>query len=359
MTASGRRPDESLRSAALAALVVVSALASAFAVAPAAAAQSGDPVITVDYSGETVTVANGSSQVISGTADVRKGTELTVRVRSAGNTQPAFIKSAEAVVTENGTWAVAFNFSRIEAGGPFNLLVRTENGEHEVQMKGEIVECEGDCTDQPPENTPTPIPEQTPTPEPTASPDPVVIFDKQAISVTRGEVAAISLAFERADTATVVLGGEEVNYKLVATVEDGDGDGEAVLYFDSSLAGRDGRTVSVSGGDSVTVHEEWSLPAMLDAGTYDLSLYAGNGTDGKPTTIGSLILTEAGGESDDDDSDADGGDGSADGNADSNEATTTERPGTESGLSGLPTGLALSVAFVVGGAILGFGLLRG
>ncbi|MBB6646728.1 BGTF surface domain-containing protein [Halobellus ruber] len=277
---------------AAALVVLVTALAPATFAAPVAAG----PSVTVDHEGDRVTVANGTAQVVRGTADAPVGTEILVRVRSTDGTDPAFLKAERGVVTENGTWAVAFDFAHQSAGDGFRLTAQTENGSAEIEVDGEVVACEGDCAETPPSDTPTPIPEQTATPTRTAGPDAPVTFGENVFLADTGGVTAVPVTFDGGDTdrAVVVVGdAAEVNYELEAVVTDGDGDGEAILYVDTSLAGRGGDTVSTSGGDSVTIRSETPLEGTLDPATYDVALYAGGeGTDA-PADVGSLVVQAA------------------------------------------------------------------
>lgn len=334
-----KRPSRGL----LVFLVVVSVLVPAAFAGSAAA----DPGITVSAEGDQVTVANASTQVIRGTADAPVGTEILVRVRSTRNTSPAFLKSESGVVTEDGTWAVAFNFSGIGPGGSFDLSARLENGSAETELRGSIVACEGDCTDTLPEDTPTPVPEQTQTPTRTEADSPVS-FDENVFLVGRGNVAAIPLEFrggDGADTAVIVVGNEsEVNYELEAVVRDEDDDGQAVLYIDTSLAGRGNETVSVSGGDSVEVRSETSVNSLLDPASYDVALYAGSERTDEPTDVGTLVVQQQ----------------SSATPAEAASSVTKAASGTAAGGSAgsVASGVLVSSVFVVGGAALATVLLR-
>lgn len=323
-------------------VVLVTAFAPAMLVAPVAA----DPSVAIDYEGDRVTAANGTSQVVTGTAEAPVGTEILVRVRSSGDTEPAFLKSKTGVVTENGTWAVAVDFSAQSAGDTFTLTAGTENGSAETEVDGEIVACEGDCAETPPSDTPTPIPEQTPTPTPTAGPDSSVAFGENVFLADSGGVAAVPVTFDGADEAVVVVGNEtDANYELEAVVSDGDGDGEAILYVDTSLAGRGGDTVSTSGGDSVTVDSETSLDDALDPASYDVSLHAGGERAGTPADIGTLVVQE-----------------SATPTATADTSATPISEPTDTGGAGpgsLAVGGLVSGAFLIGGAILAAVLLKG
>lgn len=326
----------------LSVVIVASVLSPALAGSAAA-----DPSVAVDSDGDRVTVANGTTQVVRGTADAPVGTEIVVRVRSSGDTEPAFLKAKSGVVTTNGTWAVAFDFSRQAAGDTFEMTARIENGSAETDVAGEIVACEGDCADTPPSETPTPIPEQTATATPAAEPDAPVVFGENVFVTEGGGVAAIPVAFEGdADEAVVVIGnGTDDNYELEAVVTDGDGDGETVVYVDTAIAGRGGEPLSASGGDSVTVRSETSLDTPLDPANYDVSLYAGGERSGSPSDVGSLVIQSA----------STTATATADG-------SSTPIGGTDvpdgSGLGSLAVGGLVSGAFLVGGALLAAILLK-
>lgn len=296
--------------------------------------------LTIDTTDGNVTVANGTSQVISGTADVQKGTEVNVRAQSTGDTQPRFFQVATAVVTADGTWAVTMDFSHQRAGGTFELTASIEDSERSTTAEGHIVACEGDCTDEPPSNTPTPKPAQTQTATPTESSAPVAL-NGSAVSAVRGEVAAIELSFNEADAAVVTIGNAElVNYELQALVRDADGDGSAVLYLDTALAGREGNPVSVSTGDELTLRYETELRSLLDDGSYDVTVHEGESADGEPTTLGTLLVQER-----------------ADGTATEGTPTATDQPEQGGRFDGLG-GAVVSLLFLGGGAVVALLLVR-
>lgn len=300
-----------------------------------------ESAVSIDYEGENVTVANASSQVISGTADAKKGTEVTVRIQSTGDTAPRFFVSTTAVVTADETWATAFDFADFNPGGTFTVTAKIEDTDHSASADGYIVACDSNCTDDPPEDTPTPIPEQTPTATPTENAPPVAL-NGSAVSAVRGEVAAVELAFNGADAAVVTIGDEEsVNYELQAVVRDADGDGTAVLYFDTALAGREGNPVSVSAGDEVTLRSETDLGSMLAAGSYEVTLHAGEDTDGDPTTLGTLLVQE-----------------SADRTPTDGTMTATDVPDQAGPFDNLG-GTILSLLLLVGGGVVALLLVRG
>ena len=340
----GGTQPEWVRTARLA----VAALVIATGLAPAAFAGSvaADPSVAVEYDGDRVTVGNGTAQVVRGTADAPVGTEILVRVRSTDDAEAAFLKAKRGVVTDNGTWAVAFDFTGQSAGDAFSLTARTENGSAEAAVDGEVVACGGDCAGMPPVDTPTPIPEQTPIPTPTDAPDSAVAFGENVFLADTGGVAAVPVTFDvgDADGAVVVVGNETgSNYELDAVVTDGDGDGEAILYVDTALAGRGGDTLSASGGDGVTVRSETTLDDALEPGSYDVALYAGGDRTGSPADVGTLVVQES--------------------------STPTATPGSPATPGGDATGTAgtgfgsvavgglVSAAFLVGGAALAAVLL--
>jgi hypothetical protein len=297
-------------------------------------------VVSIDGENGTVTVANGTTQVVSGTAVQPTGTEIVVRIQSTGDTQPRFLKSSTAVVTQNGTWATSFDFSGRDAGGTFSVEASTEDGAHSATADGEIVRCGESCADTPPTDTPTPIPEQTPTATPTENGSdggPVVSLRESAVDTVRGDTAAIELRFDGADAAVVVVGSDAAGYELETVVEDADGDGSATLYFDTRLAGRDGETVSVSSGDGVSVRSETPLDAALDAGEYDVGAFPMAQDSFEYTTTGTLFVSEA-----------------EPGGADSPTPTATETPTSNDGV----TGLLVSAAIVLGGGAVALVLIR-
>lgn len=337
------------RSVLLALVVSTVALGPAVAAAPVVAESTAtDPAVTVEYDGDRVTVANGTSQVVSGTADAPRGTEVLVRIRSVGNTTPRFLKTATGVVTADGTWAVAFDFSSHSAGETFVLTARLEDGSAETEVDGTVVSCEGDCAETSPSGTPTPIPEQTQMPTRAADETAPVAFQENVFVVEAGGVAAIPISLEAREEAVVVLGSEsDGNYELEALVRDEDGDGRVVLYVDTALAGRGGESLSVSGGDSVDVRSETSLDSMLDPASYGASLYAGSERADRTADVGSLVVQAA---------DAPTTDAERSAEPSPETVAATGSPG--GGLGSLAIGAVVSGAFLVGGAVLAAVLLK-
>ena len=73
---------------------------------------------------EPVNVSAAANQTIEGETTVAPGTELSLRVRSSGDTQPSFLKTATVYVSENETFSSTFDFSEQEAGDTFDVTVR-------------------------------------------------------------------------------------------------------------------------------------------------------------------------------------------------------------------------------------------
>ncbi|ELZ78229.1 hypothetical protein C455_11118 [Haloferax larsenii JCM 13917] len=122
---------------------------------------------------DPVNVTNAESQTITGTTDVAPGTELTIRVKSDGDTQPRFLKTATAYVQTDGTFSATFDFSEQNVGDTFTVTV---SGAGDVasdeEIDGNVVESVETATATPEETTETPE-QTTETPEPTTeTPEP-------------------------------------------------------------------------------------------------------------------------------------------------------------------------------------------
>ncbi|MCO8267488.1 BGTF surface domain-containing protein [Haloferax prahovense] len=104
----------------------------------AAAAQNASSV-SLATTGGNVTVTQAEDVTIRGTSDLEAGTTLSVRVQSAGDTSPRFLKTSEAVVGENGNFSATLDFSEIPPGSTFSVSVR--NGSNALaEAEGVVVE---------------------------------------------------------------------------------------------------------------------------------------------------------------------------------------------------------------------------
>lgn len=168
------------------------------------------------------------------------------------------------------------------------------------------------------ETTPTATATETPTPPPTETPDATEPetpgepaeeteteeetdtpdddrpeepgFQDATVEEHRGDVARFTVYTADADEGTVVLGSEDVNFRISFTVVDGNDDGEVTVDLDTFVAGRRaGAGVSaVADADEVEDYEQEteSLSNPLDATTYPIEL----SVDGELVDLGALTL---------------------------------------------------------------------
>jgi hypothetical protein len=256
------------------------------ALAPVGAAAVEDAATFV-HEGDALTVHPRPGQTVTGETTLPAGSVLSVRMRSTGDTQPQFLRTAETTVTEYGTFEVRFDMSDGPTNGTFAISAH-HDGERLGETKGRIAPCDGDCTGA------TATEYDSVGGETTLSPDRVGVV---AVSeVTRTRTARVPVAFGDAENVTVVVGEEAVNYRYAATLRDRDGDGRAVLLFHTEHAGTNRTTASVLDGDRRTAVEprrESSLPALLDPGNYPIAVYPGTNATGDPADVGSLVVLEA------------------------------------------------------------------
>jgi len=78
-----------------------------------------------------------AASVISGTASVAPGTELSVRVRNTGD--DPFLKTQTADVTSAGTWSVTFDLSDVDVGTEFSVVVLRAGSEISDEVDVEAV----------------------------------------------------------------------------------------------------------------------------------------------------------------------------------------------------------------------------
>lgn len=135
-------------------------------------------------------------------------------------------------------------------------------------------------------------------------------FGDSTYAEARGDVVNVSVTFENTDTATVQFGDpEDDSYHVTAEVEDDDGDGRAVVEFNTLEAGEGGTSpgdvLRVSDGDDIsdvrqggsftTTHPGTAGEDVLDAGEYTLEVTAGTvdgDTIGNPDDVATLSLSE-------------------------------------------------------------------
>ncbi|WP_228841710.1 BGTF surface domain-containing protein [Haloarcula sp. CBA1127] len=172
-------------------------------------------------------------------------------------------------------------------------------------------------------------------------------LEEPVVKGRQGETARIHIVLATADAATISIGNPEINYEINATVRDGNGDDRVALLFDTMAAGHDEPTLETAAdADAVAVESgsEVALDSHLDAGTYDLSLYRGDEVaDGRPDTVGTLLIT-------------DGDTTSTDASSDGVDSVTGETPAAQQSQAG-DFGVGVG-ALAVGGvlAIVGVGI---
>ena len=113
-----------------------------------------DREITFDE--DPITVGAASEQTISGTTTVAPGSEISFRVSATEDTQPRFVKNADATVQADGTWSVTFDFSDQSVDDTFNVNAR--GAVPSTDMAGSVVESP--TTDTPTEGTETGTPSE-------------------------------------------------------------------------------------------------------------------------------------------------------------------------------------------------------
>ena len=235
--------------------------------------------ITVLPTEANLSLEAAPGRLVNGETALPAGTDLTIRMRSVQGR--AFLRSTTAEVGAFGTFQGRFDLDGVPPGTTFVLTVRGPNGTVET-VPGRIVPCESDCDAA--ETTPFPVDG----------------FGVVAVAeATRGHPARIPINLNDRRRATLVVGGDAVNYRTAITVRDGNDDGRVVVGFDTAAAGDSAPTVRVvSDGDEGEVAvEEPDLPSLLDAAEYPLRLYPAGNLSADPIDTGRLVVYEAPAES--------------------------------------------------------------
>ncbi|WP_415379489.1 BGTF surface domain-containing protein [Halosimplex sp. TS25] len=262
---------------------------------------------TLDTTDGDIYVAPAAGQTISGETTLDPGTTVSVRVQSTQVSSP-FLMSVETTITENGTFAGAFDFSGMSNGTPFEVIVR---GDDRVLARGTgtVTDCESDC----PTRTASGGDDGTPT---SASLDAEEIDVESVVEVEQGAVARIPVTFGDADALTITVGDEEAaNYETTATIRDTNGDGRAVVVFRTNATDdpdRPALAVAEAGETRpANVTSETTLDSVLDPAPYSIDVFAGADTD-DPEAIGAISVTS--------------GDQSAESAPDGDETATDDEP---------------------------------
>ena len=157
-----------------------------------------EPTLSVD---EPYNVSNAAEQTVGGETTVAPGTELTLRVRSTGETSPSFLKTASPVVQSDRTWSATFDFSEQNVGDTYEIVVDDgSGGADEVTEDGEVVEAVETDTATPEPDTATSEPDtdtaepDTDTAEPdTATPEPDTATSEPTETSTPGFGVVVAL----------------------------------------------------------------------------------------------------------------------------------------------------------------------
>lgn len=247
-------------------------------------ARTGTAGTTLDYQGEKLALAAAPAQQITGQTDLDPGTTLTVRLRSADPASP-FLRQRSATVGPDGSFQTMADMSDIPVGTGFEVTVHSD-GETLVETGGTVVECDGAC------------PTETPTPEDEGYEMRVASVDTDTIDMSpiaegvAGKTVSLHVSVGDRDNASVSIGGEAVNYRLNATVRDGNDDRRVLLRFHTDAVGSDEPTLTArDADDSVTITAETALNVdRLDPASYDTALFASETPAGEPVTRGTLVL---------------------------------------------------------------------
>lgn len=132
---------------ALAAVALLTTVAAAPAVA-----QSDDGAITLD----TTSVPSTADATVAGTTTLDPGTELQIRVRSTGETEPAFIRSTTATVGPDGTWNATVDLSAVDTHDRLSVAVSAVDGDATGTFEASLRDDEGAAAagDEAPVSTP-------------------------------------------------------------------------------------------------------------------------------------------------------------------------------------------------------------
>ena len=118
-------------------------------------------------------------------------------------------------------------------------------------------------------------------------------FEDRTIIEQRGDVAEFTLNLENTETAAIVLGSDDVNYRTTVSLEDTDEDGQVSVEVNTFEAGRiDSEADAWEEGDDTDIiavnrHTD-QLDDPIEAHDYSLSAQIG----GEETDVGTLFLRE-------------------------------------------------------------------
>ncbi len=111
------------------------------------------------------------------------------------------------------------------------------------------------------------------------------------VSGTGGDVLHIPVSLQNTNTATMVLGGQQLNYRVTSQLTDRDGDGLVTVTWNTSVAGRmatESAAFGATGPDQVTgvSRSTGQLTTQLQNTSYPISVRV----DGTETDVGTAVL---------------------------------------------------------------------
>ena len=228
------------------------------------------PSAVVVHDGGRLTVHSDPGQVVWARTNLPPGSTVNVRLRSSSGSSP-FMKSVETTVDENGTARAVFDFDQVVPETAFSVAVRY-NGTELTTARGRVA-CDGGC-------------------EGTASPTDQAMFAGAEVGVVQaanGSVARVRLRLGDADAALLTVNAPSSSYVLRASITDGDDDGEVVVLFNTTAAGRNGTTLAAAGdADGVGVRDETGRFGATD---YRLVLHPPD-NESVDVATGLLVVTQ-------------------------------------------------------------------
>ncbi|WP_137283230.1 BGTF surface domain-containing protein [Halorussus salinisoli] len=237
------------------------------------------------FAGDRLALQSGPGRAVTGRTELPAGTELGVRLESEG--EPKFYKSSTVTVDSEGRFRAVFDLWDLPPGTEFRATVDRDDVDL-ATTKGTVVACSVDCGS----------PRSSDDGSSSNDRDWRGVDDLSLYETTPGEVARIPLTFGEGQTARLSVGGPHMTYGLDVTVEDGDGDGNVTVLFDTGAVGTGEKPVTVADADdSVSVRDE-SGPSsgrnVLDEGEYPLVQYQGDRPTGLPSEDrGALLVRDA------------------------------------------------------------------
>ncbi|PSQ57688.1 PGF-CTERM sorting domain-containing protein [Halobacteriales archaeon SW_8_68_21] len=252
---------------------------------------------TASFEQDPYNVSNAEGQVVTGSSNLAVENEVTLRVRSSGDTRPAFSKSDTVDVAADGSFETELDFSEQAVGDEYTITARNNLFEN-PEVDGTVVE-----------------------------------------SVDEGGNATFEVSGLEPAEATATAGD---SVTVSATIEN-TGDSEVTQTVALTLDGDDLDTteVTLAGGNSTTV-EFTADTSGLEAGDYT----HGVATDDDEAT-GTLTIEAAGGDDGGDDSAGDdsSGDDSSGDDSSGDDSAGDDSSGDDSTDDGTP-GFGALVALV-------------